>query len=151
MDKALREKLPNGRFENVHPSNSRRMRAIREKGNRSTERRFRALLVRAGIRGWQLHPKGMIGKPDFVFQGRQVVIFVDGCFWHGCPQCGHVPTVNKPYWSAKIERNQSRDREYDRRLQELGFRVLRIWEHELEAGAHECIQKLKDLLPTISS
>ena len=74
---------------------------------------------------WKVHPRGVVGKPDFLFPEQRLAVFVDGCFWHGCPKCGHVPTANNPYWKAKIEGNQRRDREYDRRLQDEGLRVLR--------------------------
>ncbi len=70
-------------------------------------------------------------------------MFVDGCFWHGCPKCGHVPTANNAYWNAKIDGNRRRDREYDRRLHERGFRVLRIWEHQLLQTPSEVIETVK--------
>jgi DNA mismatch endonuclease (patch repair protein) len=97
--------LVNGSFGNVSETHSRRMGAIRGKGNRTTEVRFRAMLVRAGIRGWTMQTKGIKGKPDFYFPKSKVAVFLDGCFWHGCPKCGHVPSVNRPYWKAKIKRN----------------------------------------------
>ncbi|MBV9124489.1 MAG: very short patch repair endonuclease [Planctomycetes bacterium] len=110
------------------------MRSIKDKGNKSTERRLRAILVRAGIRGWKMHPTGLPGKPDFLFPQPRIVVFVDGCYWHGCPQCGHIPNVNRPYWSAKIEGNRRRDQTNTRTLEEAGNRVLRVWEHELLPG-----------------
>jgi DNA mismatch endonuclease (patch repair protein) len=147
MERSLRKKLPGGKFENVSTAHSGRMRAIKEKGNKSTEIRMRALLVRGGVRGWKLHPKGLPGKPDFLFTQARLILFVDGCYWHGCPQCGHVPNVNRPYWSAKIKGNQRRDRENTRKLQEAGYRVLRVWEHELLAGtAGPWLETLKGLL-----
>src|SRR5262249_41513821 len=109
MERALREKLVGGNFGDVSAAHSGRMRAIKEKGNKSTEKRLRAILVRAGVRGWKMHPPGLPGKPDFLFPEARVVVFVDGCYWHGCAECGHIPNVNRPYWSAKIEGNQRRD------------------------------------------
>ena len=134
MERALRETLLDGTFGDVPPAHSRRMRAIRGKGAKSTERRFRALLIQAGIRGWTMHARGLPGKPDFLFPAAKVVVFCDGCYWHGCPQCGHVPTVNRPYWSAKIEGNRRRDQENARKLRQAGMRVIRVWEHELLPG-----------------
>jgi DNA mismatch endonuclease Vsr len=146
MERALRKLLKEGRFQNVPEGHSRRMKAIREKGNKSTETRLRALLIRAGIRGWKVHPPGLPGKPDFLFLESRLVVFVDGCYWHGCPMCGHIPRINKPYWKAKIERNQQRDRLNTTRLQEAGFRILRLWEHELEQAPRDCLRRLAEML-----
>jgi len=111
------------------------MRAIRAEGNKSTEVRFRLALVRAQLKGWKLRPKGLPGKPDFYFPAQRVAVFVDGCFWHGCPDCrsGRVLKTNTPYWSAKIQRNRERDREHAEALANVGIRVFRVWEHELNA------------------
>jgi DNA mismatch endonuclease (patch repair protein) len=147
MERTLRDKLPGGEFTNVSVAHSGRMRAIKEKGNKSTEARVRALLVRAGVRGWTLHPPGLPGKPDFLFPEDLLVIFVDGCYWHGCPRCGHVPRVNRPYWSAKLAGNQRRDRDNVGKLRDAGYRVLRVWEHELLQGlAGPWLETLKELL-----
>ncbi len=108
--------------------------------------RFRALLVRAGIRGWTMSTKAIKGKPDFYFPDSKVAVFLDGCFWHGCPQCGHVPTVNRPFWKAKIERNQQRDVETDELLRQAGIIAIRFWEHELRDFPRKCIQRLHALL-----
>src|SRR5690348_2176366 len=109
MEKALREKLAGGKFANVTEIDQKRMRAVKSKGNRSTELLFRLTLMRAGIKGWKLNPKEVPGKPDFYFPAEKVAVFTDGCFWHGCPRCGHVPEANSSFWAAKIERNRQRD------------------------------------------
>jgi DNA mismatch endonuclease (patch repair protein) len=134
LERALRLKLPNGRFGDVSVGHSARMRAIKDKGNRSTEVRARAILVRCGTSGWVLHPGGLPGKPDFYFPKARVVLFVDGCYWHGCAKCRHAQSTNLAYWSAKIERNMHRDRSNNRRLRKAGLRVVRVWEHELNLG-----------------
>jgi len=146
MERKLKETLANGQFEGLTPVNSRRMKAIKSKGNKSTEARLRLMLVRAGLRGWKVHPKGVIGKPDFVFEAERLAVFVDGCFWHGCPRCGHVPKANNPYWKAKIEGNQRRDRAYDVQLQEQGYRALRVWEHELLLAPGEVVETIRSML-----
>ncbi len=146
MERSLKEKLEGGRFVGGTPGNTRRMKAIRDRSNRSTEKRFRALLVRPGIKGWKLRPPDIAGKPDFYFPARRLVVFIDGCFWHGCPRCGHIPGVNRPYWKAKIERNQQRDRENGRKLREQGIRILRLWEHELQSDSRQCIRKLLSMI-----
>jgi DNA mismatch endonuclease (patch repair protein) len=99
-------------------------------GNRSTELRMIVLLRKHGLSGWRRHSR-LTGRPDFVFSRQRVAVFVDGCFWHGCPRHGRVPQVRREYWEAKIWRNRRRDGEVKRLLQANGWRVLRIWEHAL--------------------
>lgn len=110
---------------------SRVMAQVRSTRNRSTEWRLRAALVRAGIRGWTLNASGLAGKPDFVFPARRFVVFVDGCFWHGCPECYRRPSSRTDYWDAKVARNRTRDAKVSAQLRRQGWRVLRIWEHQL--------------------
>ena len=74
----------------------------------------------------------MFGKPDFVFPKARVAVFVDGCFWHGCPQHATWPKQNAAFWAEKIGRNQARDRKVTRTLRATGWTVLRIWEHALK-------------------
>ena len=130
-------------FSDVSPVNAKRMRAVKCRGNKTTEVSFRLALTRAGIKGWKVHPRGLIGKPDFFFPASQLAIFVDGCFWHGCAKCGHIPRVNRPYWSAKIVRNQERDIEKERALKKLGIRVVRFWEHEIQRNLSACVEKIE--------
>ena len=73
----------------------------------------------------------MPGKPDFVFRRERLALFVDGCFWHGCPKHGRNPDSNRGYWLPKLERNKQRDRTVSRRLRRAGWRVLRLWAHDL--------------------
>lgn len=124
------------------PVRSRNMAAIRSRGNFTTELRLRSLLVREGIRGWKLHGLKEIGSPDFVFPDLQVAVFVHGCFWHGCPRCGHVPRANALYWSAKIERNQQRDRMMSRAARSRGYQVVRIWECVLRKRPRDCLERI---------
>lgn len=84
-----------------------------------------------------MNPSALAGKPDFVFSTQRVAVFVDGCFWHGCPTCKRVPSSNVDYWGRKIERNQTRDAAVDANLKESGWIVLRVWEHEL--ASMDCI------------
>jgi DNA mismatch endonuclease Vsr len=134
MEQRLRRLLPNGQFAGVPTQHTARMRAIKSTGNRSTEKRARAILIRAGVRGWQMQPAGLVGKPDFLFAAAKVVLFIDGCYWHGCGQCSHAFRKNRRYWNAKIAGNSERDRRNDASLRRAGYRVLRVWEHELSAG-----------------
>lgn len=69
------------------------------------------------------------GTADLVFRKARVAVFIDGCYWHGCPQHYKPPTAHSEYWAAKIERNLARDRAMDAHLQQLGWLSLRLWEH----------------------
>lgn len=132
MERVLRQKLPGGTFRNVSARTSKTMAAIGGKHTKTTERRFRMALVRAGVSGWALHSEHVVGKPDIYFPIERVAVFLDGCFWHGCPSCGHVPKTNCSFWWAKIARNQQRDQSTTRQLRANGVSVLRIWEHEIK-------------------
>lgn len=107
------------------------MREIRSHGNKSTEQTLISIFREQHLSGWRRN-QSLFGKPDFVFRKARVCVFVDGCFWHGCPKCYRLPSSNVEYWSAKIERNMARDRLVSRSLRFKGWRVLRIWEHELQ-------------------
>lgn len=131
MERRLRETLEHGNFADVPLGISRRMSAIRNRDNKTTEQRLRGALIQAGIRGWSVHPRDLPGCPDFLFRRSALAVFVDGCFWHGCPKCSHEIRKNGAYWTTKINRNRERDKNKDRELRKLGLRVLRIWEHEL--------------------
>jgi DNA mismatch endonuclease (patch repair protein) len=122
---------------------SANMRSIIGRGNRSTEARFRALLVRSGIDGWRLHRAGIPFSPDVVFEGKRIIIFVDGCFWHGCPRCGHIPRTNAKYWSAKIARNIRRDTRARHALNRAGYSVVRIRECELRNSPGRCVDRVR--------
>lgn len=69
-------------------------------------------------------------RADIAFTRAKVAVFIDGCFWHGCPEHGTIPRRNSPYWSVKITTNRQRDADTTRRLEEDGWAVLRFWEHE---------------------
>lgn len=140
MERALRVHLHDGEFKGTTPQRSKVMQAVRGKNNRTTERRFRLGLVRARIRGWKVRPPGIKGSPDFFFPAGKVAVFVDGCFWHGCPQCGRLPRMNESFWKAKISRNRDRDRKTTSELEEQGIHVVRFWEHELRTELGKCIQ-----------
>jgi DNA mismatch endonuclease (patch repair protein) len=114
------------------PQRSRIMSAIRSKGNKSTEERLIKIMKWHNItgwrRGWQLP-----GKPDFVFPKYRLAVFVDGCFWHGCPRCYKEPKENTEYWREKIKRNVLRDRRIMLLLRKNGWRAMRFWEHSLKS------------------
>jgi DNA mismatch endonuclease (patch repair protein) len=140
MYKALRACLEGGSFGSVSPKRSDMMSAVRGRHNRSTEQRLRMALVRAGVGGWTLHPADIVGHPDFWFSATGTAVFVDGCFWHGCPRCGHTPTSNRKFWAEKIKGNKRRDRRVSRLLRQQGCRVVRLWEHQISSSARKCIE-----------
>ena len=131
------------------------MSRIRGSGNKATELRLIQIFRANGITGWRrqqlirfnLQPstsnlersKLSVGRstfsrrvrPDFVFPRLHVAVFVDGCFWHGCPRHATWPKIRAAFWKAKIQGNRTRDRLVGRQLRWLDWRVVRIWEHEL--------------------
>ena len=141
MERILKETLAGGTFD-ATAGNARRMQAIRASGNKSTEARLRAALVRHGVTGWRLRPRGLPGNPDFLFPDHHVVVFVDGCFWHGCPRCGHAVRKNGAYWKLKVQGNRRRDRRHARKLRAMGLVVLRFWEHALAGPLGPCVRRI---------
>lgn len=81
---------------------------------------------------FEYHPKGICGNPDFAYTSLRIAVFLDGCFWHGCPLHYRNPDGNGDYWMAKIVRNRNRDKMVGDALCNEGWRVIRVWEHELE-------------------
>ncbi|MHB8519187.1 MAG: very short patch repair endonuclease [Limisphaerales bacterium] len=106
------------------------MAAIRSKANENTEIKLAAFLRANRITGWRRNQQ-VFGKPDFIFPKLRMAMFVDGCFWHGCPKHGRKPGSNRSYWLPKLQRNKQRDKEVTKSLRLKGWRVLRVWEHEL--------------------
>src|SRR2546425_3930783 len=129
-------------FKKPGQNRSRNMRAITSFGNKTTEMRLVSLLRERGVRGWRSQPSGVFGKPDLIIQRPRVAVFVDGCFWHGCPRCGHIPKTNRAYWRAKMARNKKRDLQSTTRLKALGYRVVRIWECQLAKAPSRCVQRI---------
>lgn len=124
---------------------SRVMASVRSKGNRSTEVRLRACLVRSGLRGWRMHADDLPGKPDFVFDEAKLAIFVDGCFWHSCPLHCRLPKSRKEYWHTKIANNRKRDKKNSHELRRMGWRVVRIWEHRIKTDPMREVRRIKVL------
>lgn len=110
------------------------MSRIRGRGNKATELRLMAIFRQFGITGWRRH-QPVFGKPDFVFRQQRVAVFVDGCFWHGCAKHSNMPVNNRAFWMKKLTGNQIRDRLVTRTLRKGGWRVVRVWEHDLRKPA----------------
>jgi DNA mismatch endonuclease, patch repair protein len=132
------------------------MSRIRSRGNKDTELALAKLLRRHRITGWRRQttlvvrssrreeahysirksvrassPRLLRVKVDFVFRPVRLALFVDGCFWHGCPRHATKPKNNRAFWRRKLSGNRARDQLVTRTLRRAGWRVLRIWEHEL--------------------
>lgn len=118
--------------DNLTPEDRRRtMRAVKGKSTRLEKRLF-AILARMALHDWKQNVTNVTGKPDVVFPNSRVAIFVDGCFWHGCPYCKRpLPKTNRQYWERKISRNISNARIINKKLRSEGWTVIRIWEHQL--------------------
>ena len=136
------------------------MSRIRSRGNKYTELALARLLRAHKISAWRRQIdiwKAESGKqkfkvrPDFVFKEARLALFVDGCFWHGCPKHATKPKNNRAFWRRKLAANKARDRLVNLALRRAGWRVLRVWEHELakknEAKLVRKIQKALDSPP----
>lgn len=122
------------------------MSLVRSAGNKATELRLIQIFRRNEVTGWRRGSK-LPGKPDFVFPKLKTAVFVDGCFWHGCPKHATWPKTRASFWLAKISGNKARDRRVNRELRKLGWIVIRIWEHDLRRRDEaKLIRRLKKYL-----
>jgi DNA mismatch endonuclease (patch repair protein) len=120
------------------------MAQIRCSGNKSTENRLISIFRASRLIGWRRN-QSVFGKPDFVFKKQKLAVFVDGCFWHGCPKCYRAPKSNQQYWQQKIIRNRKRDLNVNRILRSQGWKVFRFWECGLRAEKR-IVNRLKNTL-----
>ena len=107
---------------------------IKGKGNKDTELAMIQILRSHHISGWRRN-QAVLGKPDFVFPKQKIALFVDGCFWHGCPKHSNMPKNNQEFWAKKLQGNKDRDKFVTRELRKMGWVVVRVWEHELNQPA----------------
>jgi DNA mismatch endonuclease Vsr len=125
----------------LNEGRSRNMQAIR-RTNTKPEVALRSALHQLGYRYRKDLPLDLGGvkvRPDIVFTARKVAVFVDGCFWHVCPEHGRQPATNEWYWTPKLRRNLERDRTVNAALVDAGWQVVRLWEHEPLATAVETV------------
>jgi DNA mismatch endonuclease (patch repair protein) len=128
-------------------SAEQRSEIMRAVGRRETspEMTLRRALWHRGFR-YRVHKRIADTKPDISFPSRRVAVFVDGCFWHGCPIHFTLPVTNADFWQRKIEGNRKRDRRNDETLVRDGWVVVRIWEHEIEQSIADAIGRIKSAL-----
>lgn len=119
---------------------SKNMAAIRNQDTKP-EIKLRKALFKEGFRYRVRHK--LPGKPDIIFPGRKIAIFVDGCFWHGCPYCYKEPSDNKEFWKNKLVVNKKRDCEVNEILEAKGWIVLRFWEHEIKKDIEDVVSMIK--------
>lgn len=125
---------------------SRIMSSIRSR-NTSPELLLRRYLFKMGLRYRIIYGKYKI---DIAFPRHKIAVFVDGCFWHQCPQHSNVPKSNSSYWVPKLKKNVERDKERDVKLSEQGWVSLRFWEHEIREDVKHCASKVRLELIRIS-
>jgi len=114
--------------------------------NRSTELKAIKIFKEIGINGWRRNYP-VKWKPDFVFLKYKIAVFIDGCFWHGCKQHCRMPNSNISYWKEKIEKNKSRDIKVNQTFINRGWRLIRIWEHDLKRPINlEQFDKIQQLI-----
>ena len=125
------------------------MKAVKSRNTKTTELKMIEIFKELHIIGWRrTYP--LIGKPDFVFPKKRIVIFVDGCFWHGHEGCRYyvLPKTNTDFWKAKIERNRERDLDRRIKLRDMGWHVIQFWECQLKPKVRE--ENLQGLLYTLN-
>jgi len=121
----------------------RKLNMSRIKGkDTSPEIVIRRLLYSKGIRGYRIHYP-LIGKPDIVFIRKRLVIFIDGCFWHKCPDCFIIPKTRTEFWLEKINKNVTRDCKINEKLTSDGWNVLRFWEHEVRKNPEHIVEMIR--------
>src|ERR1051326_270872 len=120
------------------------MSRIKSRNNQATEIRLLKILKENRIYGWRRRSP-LFGSPDFVFPAQRVAIFVDGCFWHGCQIHRSVPRTNITFWRTKINANKKRDQVVNKELRQLGWKVLRLWQHDLRNPQRVAKRILREL------
>jgi len=124
---------------------SETMRRIKSKDSR-IETKLRKALWQAGFR-YRKNAKNHFGKPDLVLKKSKAVVFIDSCYWHGCRKHCRIPSTRKKYWVEKIARNKKRDKEVGRYYKNKGWKIIRVWEHDLtKEKFDQIIEKTKKLL-----
>jgi DNA mismatch endonuclease (patch repair protein) len=120
------------------------MSQIRSK-NTGPEIKLRKQLWSQCIKGYRIH-YNLPGKPDIVFTKKKIAIFIDGCFWHKCPICFQEPETRKEFWMKKIQSNIERDKKVNIQLKEMGWTVMRFWEHEIRKNPSLVIETIREKL-----
>jgi len=130
----------------VHTKQQRSYNMSRIRGrDTKPELKLRKLLYSKGIRGYRISAK-LPGKPDIAFTKYRLAVFIDGCYWHMCPECFQVPQTNRDFWLKKLGDNVKRDKRVNRLLKDDGWAVIRFWEHEIKKDINSCCNHIMDVL-----
>lgn len=106
---------------------------------------LRKALWAKGVRGYRVHLKGLPGKPDIVFSRSKLAIFVNGCFWHRCPNCNpSIPKSHTTFWNDKFERNIERDARVIRKMHDMGWRTIVVWECSIRSDIYKVVKMIED-------
>lgn len=131
--------------DNLSPEIRRKaMQAIQSKGT-GLENKISKALWHMGLR-FRRNAADLRGKPDISIKKRKVVVFIDSCFWHGCELHYRIPGTNQEYWINKINRNKQRDLETTQYYQDIGWSILRVWEHEIKKDPQGVVKQIYDFL-----
>jgi DNA mismatch endonuclease (patch repair protein) len=117
--------------------------------NTGPEKKIRWFLLSKKVSGYKLH-FDLPGKPDFAFPKNRLAVFIDGCFWHKCPQCFKSPATRIKFWGDKIDTNIQRDKKVNKELRKLGWKVLRIWEHEVKNKPDKAVSRIIKKLENVT-
>lgn len=120
------------------------MSRVRNKDSKM-EVEFRKKIWKAGFR-YRKNVTKYFGKPDLAFKKYKTAIFIDSCFWHGCKMHGSTPQTRKKFWIAKLRRNVQRDKDVNHYYKKIGWKIIRIWEHEIKADLNKVIKKIVNFL-----
>ncbi|MEB1809735.1 MAG: very short patch repair endonuclease [Bacillaceae bacterium] len=130
--------------DNLTPAQRRKnMQAIKSKSK--LEEIVSKELWKRGIR-YRRNVKTLKGKPDIAIKKYKVVVFIDSCFWHGCPIHGNIPKTNRDYWVNKITRNKERDESVNAYYLENSWNVMRVWEHEIKEDLNEVVDRIESFV-----
>ena len=128
---------------------SARMKRVR-RDDTALELELRRALWARGVR-YRVRPKGVEGRPDIGVKGRRVAVFIDGCFWHGCPTCKDYPRSNRKFWEAKFRYNRARRKQVRQVLERTGWRVVEAWEHDIRRDLDSAVRRVARALTNESS
>jgi DNA mismatch endonuclease (patch repair protein) len=131
------------------------MSRVRSRGNATTEAAVARVFRSMHVVGWRRHSclrlstdakERLRTYPDFVFRQSRLAVFVDGCFWHGCRRHRRTPKTNTKWWCNKVNANRARDQRVTKLLRAHGWRVIRIWEHDVRSRPQHCVSRVQHVL-----
>jgi len=103
-------------------------------------------MVWAEGKRYRIHDRSVFGTPDITNKSKRVAVFIDGCFWHGCPKCYTEPKTNTKFWRDKIARNRERRKKVKTQLKKGNWKILQFWEHQVDLNCEKISQKIADFL-----